>query len=141
MAGIYIHIPFCKKLCFYCDFYHIISSDDYSAFIDALLKEASLRKDYLENETVSTIYIGGGTPSVFSIKELGTILNQINKLFRVEENCEITIELNPDDVNPAYLRLKKLNINRISLGIQSWRDADLKMLNRRHEFSTGRKST
>ena len=134
MAGIYIHIPFCKKLCFYCDFYHIISSDDNSAFVDALVKEASLRQDYLGTETVSTIYIGGGTPSLFSIKELGTIFNQINKLFRVEENCEITIELNPDDVNPAYLAgLKKLNINRISLGIQSWRDSDLKMLNRRHD--------
>ena len=71
MAGIYIHIPFCKKLCFYCDFYHIISSDDNSAFVDALMKEASLRKDYLGTETVSTIYFGGGTPSVFSIKELG----------------------------------------------------------------------
>jgi oxygen-independent coproporphyrinogen-3 oxidase len=134
MAGIYIHIPFCKKLCFYCDFYHLISSDENSAFVHALLKEASLRQDYLGTEPVSTIYFGGGTPSLFSIKELGTIINQINKLFRVEENCEITIELNPDDVNPDYLAgLKKLNINRISLGIQSWRDSDLKMLNRRHD--------
>ena len=134
MAGIYIHIPFCKKLCFYCDFYHIISPDDKSAFVDALLKEASLRKDYLGTETVSTIYLGGGTPSVFSIKELGTILNQINKLFRVAKDCEITIELNPDDVQPAYLNgLKNHNINRISIGIQSWRDSDLKILNRRHD--------
>ena len=134
MAGIYIHIPFCKKLCFYCDFYHLISSDENSAFVHALLKETSLRQDYLGTEPVSTIYFGGGTPSLFSIKELGTIINQINKLFRVEENCEITIELNPDDVNPDYLAgLKKLNINRISLGIQSWRDSDLKMLNRRHD--------
>ena len=134
MAGIYIHIPFCKKLCFYCDFYHIISSDDNSIFVDVLLKEASLRKDYLGTETISTIYFGGGTPSVFSIKELGAIINHINKLFKVEQNCEITIELNPDDVNPAYLvGLMKLNINRISLGIQSWRDSDLKKLNRRHD--------
>ena len=134
MAGIYIHIPFCKKLCFYCDFYHIISPDDKSAFVDALLKEASLRKDYLGTETVSTIYLGGGTPSVFSIKELGSILNQINKLFRVAKDCEITIELNPDDVQPAYLNgLKNHNINRISIGIQSWRDSDLKILNRRHD--------
>jgi oxygen-independent coproporphyrinogen-3 oxidase len=134
MAGIYIHIPFCKKLCFYCDFYHVISVDNNSSFIDALLKETSLRKDYLENETVSTIYLGGGTPSVFSIKDLGTILNHINKLFRVDEDCEITVELNPDDVQPAYLEgLKNHNINRISLGIQSWRDPDLKMLNRRHD--------
>jgi putative oxygen-independent coproporphyrinogen III oxidase len=134
MAGIYIHIPFCKKLCFYCDFYHVISVDDNSSFIDALLKEASLRKDYLVNETISTIYLGGGTPSVFSIQDLGTILNHIHKLFRLAEDCEITIELNPDDVKPAYLEsLKNLNINRISLGIQSWRDSDLKMLNRRHD--------
>jgi len=134
MAGIYIHIPFCKKLCFYCDFYHLISTDDNSPFINALLMEASLRKDYLENETVSTIYFGGGTPSSFSITELGTILNEIKKLFRVEESCEVTIELNPDDINQAYIAgLKELNFNRISLGIQSWRDSDLKMLNRRHD--------
>src|SRR5450759_885611 len=136
MAGIYIHIPFCKKLCFYCDFYHVISAGDNSEFINILLKEASLRRDYLGSDPVSTIYIGGGTPSVFSINELGEILKHINDLFRVEENCEITIELNPDDVTPAYLGgLKKLNINRISLGIQSWRDSDLKMLNRRHDSS------
>jgi oxygen-independent coproporphyrinogen-3 oxidase len=134
MAGIYIHIPFCKKLCFYCDFYHVVSPDDSSSFIDALLKEASLRKDYLGEDSVSTIYLGGGTPSVFSIKDLGTILNHVKKLFRVTEDCEISIELNPDDVNEAYLEgLKNLNINRISLGIQSWRDADLKLLNRRHD--------
>ena len=134
MAGIYIHIPFCKKLCFYCDFYHLISTDDNSPFINALLMEASLRQDYLENETVSTIYFGGGTPSSFSITELGTILNEIKKLFRVEESCEVTIELNPDDINLTYMAgLKELNFNRISLGIQSWRDSDLKMLNRRHD--------
>jgi len=134
MAGIYIHIPFCKKLCFYCDFYHVISAGDNSEFINILLKEASLRRDYLGSDPVSTIYIGGGTPSVFSINELGEILKHINDLFRVEENCEITIELNPDDVTPSYLNgLKNLNINRISLGIQSWRDSDLKMLNRRHD--------
>jgi oxygen-independent coproporphyrinogen III oxidase len=134
MAGIYIHVPFCKKLCFYCDFYHMISSDDNSVFIDTLLNEVSIRHLYLENETISTIYFGGGTPSVLSITELGMILNHINKLFKVEETCEITIELNPDDVSPGYLAgLKKLNINRISLGVQSWRDSDLKMLNRRHD--------
>jgi oxygen-independent coproporphyrinogen-3 oxidase len=134
MAGIYIHIPFCKKLCFYCDFYHVVSVKDNSAFIDALLKEASIRKDYLENEPVSTIYLGGGTPSVFSIKELETILNTLYKLFKVTDDCEITIELNPDDVLSGYLEgLKSHNINRISLGIQSWRDSDLKLMNRRHD--------
>jgi oxygen-independent coproporphyrinogen-3 oxidase len=112
----------------------VISVNDNSAFIDTLLKEASLRKDYLQSEAVSTIYIGGGTPSVFSIRDLGTILNHIKKLFSITDDCEITIELNPDDVQSAYLKgLKFLNINRISLGIQSWRDTDLKMLNRRHD--------
>jgi oxygen-independent coproporphyrinogen III oxidase len=134
MAGIYIHIPLCKKLCFYCDFYHIISTGDNSALVDSLNKEAALRKDYLGSENISTIYFGGGTPSVLSVHELGAILDQIRCYFRVDENCEITVELNPDDVDPVYLDgLKKLNFNRISLGIQSWRDTDLKMLNRRHD--------
>jgi putative oxygen-independent coproporphyrinogen III oxidase len=134
MAGIYIHVPFCKKLCFYCDFYHVISAADNTKFIDTLLKEASLRREYLETEPVSTIYFGGGTPSVFTIKELGKILDHLTGLYKIEENCEITIELNPDDVNPQYLEgLKNLNINRISLGVQSWRDPFLKMLNRRHD--------
>jgi oxygen-independent coproporphyrinogen-3 oxidase len=134
MAGIYIHIPFCKKLCFYCDFYHIITPEDNSVFIEALIKEAALKRDYLGSESITTIYLGGGTPSVFSISDLGTILNQINKQFRVDKNFELTIEVNPDDISPAYLKgLRKLGINRISLGIQSWRDSDLKMLNRRHD--------
>jgi oxygen-independent coproporphyrinogen-3 oxidase len=133
MAGIYIHIPFCKKNCFYCDFYHIISKDDNNSFIEALKKEASIRQDYSIGEKISTIYFGGGTPSVFSASDIGSILNHLYKIFQVEKDCEITIELNPDDVTPSYLvSLKELNINRISLGIQSWRDSDLKMLNRRH---------
>ncbi|HBH84017.1 MAG: hypothetical protein A2X05_09340 [Bacteroidetes bacterium GWE2_41_25] len=134
MAGVYIHIPYCRKLCSYCDFYHIISSGDNSSSIDAMLKEIELRKDYLNNETVNTIYIGGGTPSLLSVTEIETLLNQVYKQYSVENGCETTIELNPDDVDPDYLAgLKRLNINRISLGIQSWRDTDLKILNRRHD--------
>ena len=141
MAGIYIHIPFCKKLCFYCDFYHVITTEDTSPFIKALLKEASQRKDYTGKEPVTTIYLGGGTPSVLSINEISVILDHLRKLFPITENCELTIELNPDDVNPAYLKgLKNAGINRISLGIQSWRDADLKMLNRRHDSSRAAKA-
>ena len=133
MAGIYIHIPFCKKLCFYCDFYHVISPTDNSSFINAIMKEVSLRQDYTGAEKISTIYFGGGTPSILSINELEAILNHIYKLFPIENNCEITIELNPDDISSDYLTgLKKININRVSIGIQSWRDSDLKMLNRRH---------
>jgi oxygen-independent coproporphyrinogen-3 oxidase len=134
MAGIYIHIPFCKKLCFYCDFYHVITTADNSLFVDALIKEVSLRNEYLGTESVKTIYFGGGTPSVFSVKDLGRILDNIYKYYRVEENCEITIELNPDDVTPLYLAgIRDLGINRISLGVQSWKDSDLKLLNRRHD--------
>lgn len=134
MAGIYIHIPFCKKLCFYCDFYHVVSPKDSSAFIEALGQEAEIRSDYLKNETVSSLYLGGGTPSVFSINELDAILNKIRNHYKITDDCEITIEVNPDDVRPGYAEdLRKLGINRISLGIQSWHDHDLKMLNRRHD--------
>ena len=141
MAGIYVHIPFCKKLCFYCDFYHVITADNNSVFIDTLIKEASLRSEYLGVESVTTIYLGGGTPSVFSIRELDKILNHLHKLFIIEENCEITIELNPDDVTPVYLKgIKNMGINRISLGVQSWRDPDLKLLNRRHDSARAAKA-
>jgi oxygen-independent coproporphyrinogen III oxidase len=133
MAGIYIHIPFCKKLCSYCDFYHIITQSENTYFIDALLSEAAIRKEYLGNEIISTIYIGGGTPSILLKEEIKTILSNIRKLYKVDENCEITIELNPDDIDKDYLQgLKDSAINRISLGIQSWRDSDLKLMNRRH---------
>jgi oxygen-independent coproporphyrinogen-3 oxidase len=133
MAGIYIHIPFCKKICSYCDFYRIISQEDHSPFIDALLKEAEIRKNWLADEIISTIYFGGGTPSVFSLKEIRRILDRLSDLFRIDANSEITIELNPDDTDPTFLKgIKKLNINRVSLGIQSWRDEDLLLLNRRH---------
>jgi oxygen-independent coproporphyrinogen-3 oxidase len=133
MAGIYIHIPFCRKICNYCDFYHIISSGDHSQFLNALSREAELRQNYAGNEPVSTIYIGGGTPSVLSADELKNVLDGVKKHFSVEQSCETTIELNPDDITLQYQKdLKKAGFNRISLGVQSWRDEDLKMLNRRH---------
>jgi oxygen-independent coproporphyrinogen-3 oxidase len=141
MAGIYVHIPFCKKLCFYCDFYHVITPENNSQFIETLLIEATLRRDYTADETISTIYLGGGTPSVFSIYDLERILNHLRKLFRIEENCEVTIELNPDDVTPVYLfGIRQLGVNRISLGVQSWHDKDLKMLNRRHDSAQAAKA-
>ncbi|MGD0340809.1 MAG: radical SAM family heme chaperone HemW [Bacteroidales bacterium] len=133
MAGIYVHIPFCRKLCYYCDFYHVIAKNEIQVFLDALKKETVFRKDYLENESISTIYLGGGTPSVLSASETGSLLSHIGSNFRIEKNCEITIELNPDDVNGEYLKdLKSLGINRISIGVQSWRDNDLRLMNRRH---------
>lgn len=141
MAGIYIHIPFCKKLCFYCDFYHILASDENRSFIEALHKEISIRSEYLEDENITTIYFGGGTPSVLSLNAVSSLLSAINKHFRVDEKCETTIEVNPDDLDPGYLRgLKNLGINRISIGVQSWRDVDLKMMNRRHDSAQATKA-
>lgn len=141
MAGIYIHIPFCKKICSYCDFYKIISPGDHTAFIDALLAEAELRKNYLSGEIISTIYLGGGTPSVLSINEIRQILDRLGELYPADSKCEVTVELNPDDIDTAYLNgLKKLKINRVSLGVQSWRDEDLVLLNRRHNASQAEKT-
>jgi len=141
MAGFYIHVPFCRKLCFYCDFYHVISTNDNTAFVDAMLQEISSRKEYLGEETVSTIYLGGGTPSLLSIKELDALLTHVKNQYGVENDCEITIEVNPDDVDADYLSgLKGLNINRVSVGVQSWRDADLKLLNRRHDSAQAEKA-
>ncbi|OFY66449.1 MAG: hypothetical protein A2V64_06295 [Bacteroidetes bacterium RBG_13_43_22] len=133
MAGIYVHIPFCKKLCNYCDFYHVIACEDHTFFLKALFREAEIRQNYTANEPVSTIYFGGGTPSVLSVKELETVLDYLRTHFSAEPACETTIELNPDDITPEYLKgLKKTGFTRISIGIQSWREEDLKMLNRRH---------
>jgi oxygen-independent coproporphyrinogen-3 oxidase len=141
MAGIYVHIPFCRKLCAYCNFYHVISPGDHTEFIKALLHEAEMRQEYVRNESVSTIYIGGGTPSVLSVKELEIILNYLKKHFNVEPGSEITVELNPDDITGKYSDgLKKAGFNRISLGIQSWRDEDLRLLNRRHTSAKAEKS-
>ncbi|MCU0363849.1 MAG: radical SAM family heme chaperone HemW [Bacteroidales bacterium] len=133
MAGIYIHIPYCRKLCSYCDFYHVIAPGNTDAFVSALLKEAELRKDYLGKEEVSTIYFGGGTPSLLSASDLSGIIKALRATFSVEEDCEITAELNPDDVTGDYASaLADTGINRISMGVQSWKDSHLKMLNRRH---------
>jgi len=136
MAGIYIHIPYCKKLCSYCDFYHILTQSDNKEFIDALNHEAKLQRDYLGSQTVSTIYLGGGTPSVLKPAEIKSILDNLTMNFRIDDNPEVTIEVNPDDINDEFLEeLKKTIVNRISVGIQSWRDQDLKFMNRRHTAS------
>jgi oxygen-independent coproporphyrinogen-3 oxidase len=141
MAGIYIHIPFCKKICSYCDFYKIIAPEDKGPLLKALLTEANRRSDYLEGEKISTIYFGGGTPSVLGPIEFDEILKGLNNIFTVDSDCEITAELNPDDVDIAYLKgLKDSGINRISLGIQSWNDDDLKFLKRRHDSARAEKA-
>jgi len=133
MAGIYVHIPYCKRVCSYCDFYHVEAPADFDEFTELLLTEAENRRYYIGNENVSTIYLGGGTPSVMPVHQTGKIISRLLELFRIGESPEITIELNPDDIDKNYLdQLRETRINRISLGVQSWRDQDLKLLGRRH---------
>jgi len=133
MAGVYIHIPFCKKICHYCDFFRTKSIQRIPDFVNALLIELKLQEKYLIGENIETIYFGGGTPSLLEINYVSKILNQIYLLFPVINKPEITIEANPDDITKEYLsELKQLPINRISLGIQSFHDDELKLMNRRH---------
>ncbi len=133
MAGIYIHIPFCKQACSYCDFHFSTKLSGKQNFIDALLKEIELRASYLENEKVETIYFGGGTPSLLSQEELDLIVDQLQKNFFIDSTAEITLEANPDDL--SRLKLKELAsspINRLSIGIQSFFEKDLRFMNRAH---------
>jgi oxygen-independent coproporphyrinogen-3 oxidase len=133
MAGIYIHIPFCRQKCYYCDFYKTVNTTQTDIFLSSLKKEAALQKYYLANETVKTIYFGGGTPSVLSGNQLSFIMNFLNEYFSVIPNAEITFEANPDDLSKQYLLLlKNLGINRLSIGVQSLQDNHLKKMNRRH---------
>lgn len=133
MAGVYIHIPFCRQKCYYCDFYKTVNTGLTERYLSILLKEINLRKKYLKDEPVETIYFGGGTPSILDERELNKILWAIQTEFRVLPNAEITFEANPDDLDLYYLeRLKRLGINRLSIGIQSFQNQHLKKMNRRH---------
>lgn len=133
MAGIYIHIPFCKTRCIYCDFYSTTQSDIKDRYIDALCRELALRKPYLANEPVETIYFGGGTPSQLDPKDFEKIFETINIFYGIEACVEITLEANPNDLSPDYIaQLKRLPFNRISIGIQTFNDQLLKLLKRRH---------
>ncbi|QIA06524.1 radical SAM family heme chaperone HemW [Draconibacterium halophilum] len=133
MAGIYIHIPFCRQKCYYCDFYKTVNTSLQSDFISALKIEAKVRKNYLNEETIETIYFGGGTPSVLSAKEIDEILAVLNAEFNVDSDAEITFEANPDDLSNDYLiAIKQVGINRLSIGIQAFQNRHLKKMNRRH---------
>ncbi len=132
MAGIYIHIPFCKSKCSYCDFYSKTDFSQRKELIDCLIKEIHLQKNYID-ENVETIYFGGGTPSVLSSDELERILSALEANFLIEEDAEITLEANPDDLTAEYLNaLKLIKINRLSIGVQSFDNKQLKAINRRH---------
>ena len=134
MAGIYIHIPFCDSKCAYCGFYSLPSLKLKDRFLEALKAEIVARKDYLQGDAVNTIYFGGGTPSLLSLKEIGELLYLINAHYPVASIAEITLEANPDTLSLEYLEgLRQLGVNRLSIGIQSFFDNDLKYLSRRHD--------
>ena len=133
MAGIYIHIPFCRKRCHYCDFFKSTDLSQKARLLAGLKKELESRAPELDSEEINTIYFGGGTPSVLLIDELKDLLNTIQQLYQVAENAEITLEANPDDLTQAILSaLKQTGFNRLSMGVQSFSEADLKLMNRRH---------
>ena len=134
MAGIYIHIPFCKSKCGYCGFYSLPSLKLKDKFLEALKQEIVQRKDYLSNLSIHTVYFGGGTPSLLSVTEIEHLLLLINKHYPVASNTEITLEANPDTLSLDYLiDLRNIGINRLSIGIQSFFDNDLQYLSRKHD--------
>ncbi|WP_025862634.1 radical SAM family heme chaperone HemW [Prolixibacter bellariivorans] len=134
MAGIYFHIPFCKTHCHYCDFHTSCRLADLPGVMEAEFKELSLRKNYIGSESVDTVYLGGGTPSLLDLEYLSRIRNSVKSLFEVSEEAEWTLEANPDDLEQRYLfDLQKSGFNRLSIGTQSFDGEILTYLNRRHD--------
>ena len=134
MAGIYIHIPFCKQACHYCNFYFSTSLRRKTEFVEVLITEIRKRKNELEGEEISTIYFGGGTPSLLNQEDLDRILGEVSLNYKLEEEVEITLEANPDDLTRDVLEsLKASPVNRLSIGIQSFFDEDLRYMNRAHD--------
>jgi oxygen-independent coproporphyrinogen-3 oxidase len=140
MSGIYIHIPFCKQACHYCDFHFSTSLKKKDEMVLALAKEISLRKSESLKEEVETIYFGGGTPSVLSTEDLRFLIDAVYKNYKVVENPEITVEANPDDLTEErIIELSENKVNRLSIGIQSFFEVDLKMMNRAHNAAEASK--
>ncbi|MFK8061375.1 MAG: radical SAM family heme chaperone HemW [Polaribacter sp.] len=140
MSGIYIHIPFCKQACFYCDFYFSTSLKKKDELLSCLVKEIEIRKDELNNSIIETIYFGGGTPSLLKTEEIQFIIDAVYENFEVVENPEITLEANPDDLSEEkIIALSKSPINRLSIGVQSFFEKDLKLMNRAHNSDEAKK--
>ncbi len=140
MAGIYVHIPFCKQSCYYCNFHFSTSDKKRGEVLNAIELEIA-QKARLSDEKISTIYFGGGTPSILGVKQINSIINKIYEEFKVEENAEITLEANPDDLKSSkVIDLSKTKINRLSIGVQSFIDRELKVMNRAHDSKKAMKS-
>ena len=138
--GLYLHIPFCKQACHYCNFHFSTSLKLKDQFIEAILKEMEMQKDYLQDKSLNSIYFGGGTPSLLSAAELEQIFEKIESIYEIDPDAEITLEANPDDINQDTLSdLKNYTpINRLSIGIQSFFEEDLRWMNRAHSASEAR---
>lgn len=133
MSCIYIHIPFCKTRCIYCDFFSTTQLELREQYIEAVCKEIEMTNKYLDGDTIHSIYFGGGTPSQLDTTQIGRILNTVQAHHSIVQNCETTIELNPDDVTSEYVEsLRSLPVNRVSLGIQTFNDNTLRFIHRRH---------
>ncbi len=136
MAGIYLHIPFCRRACHYCNFHFSTSLQHKNDFIPALLKEMRLRRDYIGQEPVETVYFGGGTPSLLEPEELDQLMDTLREVYSLTPDAEITLEANPDDIDLRRLQAwKKAGVNRLSIGIQSFFEEDLQWMNRAHNAS------
>lgn len=136
MAGIYLHIPFCKQACAYCNFHFTTSLRYKDELVQALIKEIALQKDYLQGEPVATVYFGGGTPSLLHLNDIEAIMQQLQSSFSILPDAEVTLEANPDDLSREKLTgLKDVGINRLSIGIQSFIEDDLRWMNRAHNAS------
>lgn len=134
MAGLYIHVPFCAKRCLYCDFFSNTEMKYKEPYVTALIRELEIRKDYIGNEPLETIYFGGGTPSQLQATDFERIFDAIQRLFDTSGCKEVTLEANPDDMTPEYVAgLRRFPFNRISMGVQSFKAEDLRFLNRRHD--------
>ena len=134
MSGIYIHVPFCKSKCAYCNFFSLVTEKKVDDYVEALKKEIVDRRSYLGDELVETIYFGGGTPSLLPTKYVEEILELLHKNYNIISTPEITLEINPDTIDKEkMLALKQLGVNRMSVGIQSFHDDDLRYLGRRHD--------
>lgn len=133
MAGLYIHIPFCRKRCHYCDFYKTTELGLKPRFLEMVAHEAVLQAGYLEGEILDTLYFGGGTPGLLATDEIAFLLEKVAALYRVAPDAEVTLEANPDDVTPGQpAAWRAMGVNRLSMGIQSFHDDHLKAMNRRH---------
>ena len=142
MGGLYIHIPFCKSRCIYCDFYSTTGGEELRRrYVDALCSELSARHDEMGENSLRTLYLGGGTPSVLQDRELERIFDEMGLFYSLDPEAEVTMEANPDDVTDDFIRtLRRLGVNRVSLGIQTFDDGMLRFLRRRHSAAEAKRA-